>query len=72
MDLLDLLRNLKMSLLDFNIATIYIIHKITWIILKIVFSNAFLKSGVFLKHVVMKSLNLEEEKIIKNIRNIFR
>ena len=45
---IDLLEDLKMSLLNFNFVMIYIIQKnwlkITWITLKIVFSNAFLRS----------------------------
>ena len=47
---LDLLKNLKMPLLNFNFDMTYIIHKMLVLIknnlitLKIVFSNAFLRS----------------------------
>ena len=47
---MDLLKDLKMSLLNFNFFMIHIIHKkdywlkITWITLKIVLLNAFLRS----------------------------
>ena len=47
---MDLLKDLKMSLLNFNFVMIYIIHKMLILIknnlnyLNIVFSNAFLRS----------------------------
>ena len=47
---MDLLKDLKMPLLNFNFVMIYIIHKMLTLIknnlnyLKIVFSNAFLRS----------------------------
>ena len=56
--------------------------KITWITLKIVFLNAVLKIIVdfyflfkkwfFSYHIIMESLSLEKENIIKDTRNLFR
>ena len=59
---------------------IYIIHKILVLLknhldfLKVVFSNAFLRSIIliFFKNIITESLSLKEENIIKNIRNLFR
>ena len=47
---MDLLKNLKLSLLDFSFIIIYIIHKMLVLLkshlsfLKVIFLNAFLKS----------------------------
>ena len=56
--------------------------KVTWITLKIVFLNAVLKIIVdfyfllkkwfFSYHIIMESLSLEKENIIKDTRNLFR
>ena len=62
------------TLLNFNFIIIYIIHKIsvllkiTWIILKIIFSNGFSRSIIdflknFSQHIMMKCLRLEKDKL---------
>ena len=61
---------------------IIILLKITWITLKIIFSNGFLrtvidfyffkKKKIFSQHIMMESLSLEEEKMIKNLITLFR
>ena len=82
---MNLLEDFKMSLLSFNFVMIYIIHKMfvlfknhlnSW---KIVFSNAFFKEYnwfffnlFFSHHTMIESLSLEEENIIKDIRNLFK
>ena len=49
---MELLRDLKMSLLNFSLVMIYIIHKMLALLknhlnfLKVVFSNAFLRSKI--------------------------
>ena len=80
------MEDFKMSLLNFNLAMIYIIHKML-VLLK---SNLNYHKGsilewffkeynrllfIFLKfsqHIMMESLSLENENIIKDIGNIFR
>ena len=65
---MHLLGDLKMSLLNVNFVMIYIIHKMLELLknhLKIVFSNAFLRS-------IIEFLSLEEGNIIKGKRNVFR
>ena len=80
---MDLLKDLKMSLLIFSFAMINIIHKML-----VLFKNHlnylstfeyFLRSIIdsfflifFLKHLMLDSLILEEENIIKGILNLFR
>ena len=80
---MDLLKDLKMSLLIFSFAMINIIHKML-----VLFKNHlnylstfeyFLRSIIhsfflifFLKHLMLDSLILEEENIIKDILNLFR
>ena len=55
-----------------------VLHKITWIFWKIIFSNVFLRSIIdyFFLNIFFTTKNtfltLEEENIIKNIRNIFK
>ena len=80
----ELLEDLQMLLLNFNLAIIYIILvllKINWVILKIIFSNKFLgriidfylvwKKFFFSQHIIMENPRTEKEKIIKDIRNLF-
>ena len=80
---MDLLKDLKMSLLIFSFVMINIIHKML-----VLFKNHlnylstfeyFLRSIIdsfflifFLKHLMLDSLILEEENIIKDILNLFR
>ena len=76
---MNLLEHLKMSLLNFNYVMIYIIHKML-VLLKNHLN--YLKNNIFecffkeynrlAQHIMMESLSLEEEKIIKDIRNLFR
>ena len=84
----DFIRKLKTVSLKFNFLIIYINQKILLLLknhlnylLKIIFSNAFLRSIIriiFLKnqfsskHIMMENTKPEEEKIIKDIRNLFR
>ena len=81
---MDLLKDLRMSLLDFNFAVIYIIHKILAVLkkhLNYLNDNIFecffkeydrlLLKKYFLQHVIMGSLSLEVEDTIKDI-NLFR
>ena len=69
---MDLLEDLKMSLLSFSFAMIYIFHEILVLLknhlnyLKDNISNALLRS------IMMENPKSEEEKIIKDIRNLFR
>ena len=76
----------KILLLNFNFAMIYIIHKMLVLLknyLNYLKENAFLKSIInrllffeknkfFSQHIIMESLNLKEENLIKVIRNFFR
>ena len=84
---MDLLEDLKMLLLNFNFVMIYIIHKMIVLLknhlnnLKDSILNAFVRSIIgfyfcyenyfFSQHIMLVSLSLEE-KIIKDIRNIFK
>ena len=77
-----------MSLLNFNFVMVYIIHEVLILlknhlnyledsVFKCFFKDYnklffFLKKNVFSKHMAMKILCLEEENIIKDIRNLFR
>ena len=72
---MDLLQDVKMPFLNFNFATIYVIHKMLVLlknylnylkdsIFKCTFFNYF-----FSEHITMESVRLEEENIIKDIRN---
>ena len=71
---MDLSENLRMSPLNFNF--------VTGIILKIIFSNAFLRSTLeffffflnyfFAQHIMMENSRPEEKIIIKDIRNLSR
>ena len=80
---MDLLEDLKMSLLSFNFVMIYITHKILVFlknkasILQCFFKelmdfNFFLKKYFFSQHIIMEMLSLEKEKIIEDKRNFFR
>ena len=76
---IDLLEDLKMSLLNFNFVMIYIIHKmlvflenhlnylkdsiLEYFLRSII--DFFLKNYFFSQHIKMESLSLEEENIIK-------
>ena len=78
----------KILLLNFNFAMIYIIHKMLVLlknylnylkenIFKCFFKKYnrllfFEKNKFFSQHIIMESLNLKEENIIKFIRNFFR
>ena len=78
----------KILLLNFNFAMIYIIHKMLVLfknylnylkenIFKCFFKKYnrllfFEKNKFFSQHIIMESLNLKEENIIKVIRNFFR
>ena len=78
---MDLLEDLKMSLLNFSFAMIYTIHKMLVLLknnlnyLKDSIFECFLRSIIdfcfffFLKKLF---LSLEEEKIIKDMGNLFR
>ena len=78
---MDLLEHLKMSLLNFNFAVTYIIHKMLLLlknrinylkdsIFELLF---FLKKKLFFsQQIMMESLSLEEKEIIKDIRNLYR
>ena len=82
---MDLLEDFKMSFLNFNFM-IYIIHKMLALLknhlnyLKDSTFECFLMSIIdfyffcnfFSRHIMMESLSLEEEKIIKDIRNLLR
>ena len=74
---MDLLQDLKMSLLNFNFAMIYIIHKILVLprnhlnYLKDSIFECFFFLIIFSQPISMESFNLEEENIIKNIRIFF-
>ena len=84
---MDLLEHLKMSLFNFNFNLIYIIHKMLALIrnnlnyLKDSIFECFfrkynrllvLKKMIFSsQHIIMECLSLEEENIIKYIRNPF-
>ena len=71
---MDLLEYLKMSFLHFNVAMIYIIHKMLGLLKNHVI---YIKNGIFKcflkeykrpffgKHIIIESLSLEEENIIK-------
>ena len=78
----------KILLLNFNFAMIYIIHKMLVLlknylnylkenIFKCFFKKYnrllfFEKNKFFSQHIIMESLNLKEENLIKVIRNFFR
>ena len=78
---MDLLEHLKMSLLNFNFAVTYIIHKMLLLLknrinyLKdSIFELLFFKKKkmFFSQQIMMESLSLEEKEIIKDIRNLYR
>ena len=79
--------NLRIFILNFNLAMNYIIHKILVLIkrhLNYLEDNIFklfckkynrlllFKKLFFSQHITMKNPRPEEEKIIKDIRNLFR
>ena len=79
---MDLLEDLEMSLLNLSFFMICIIHKIL-VLLKNnlnylkdnIVKSVFLRSIIyffFLQHLIMESLSLKEENIIKDKRNLFR
>ena len=74
---MDLLQDLKMSLLNFNFAMSYIIHKMLVLLrnhlnyLKDSIFEFFFFLIIFSQHISMESFSLEEENIIKNIRIFF-
>ena len=69
---MDLLEDLIMSLLNFSVVMVYIIHEILVLLknhlnyLKDNISNTLLRS------IMVENPKSEEEKIIKDIRNLFR
>ena len=82
-----MLEDLKMSLSDFTFVMNYIVHKIIVLLknrliyLKDNFGFFFKEYGrlffffwnnFFSRHIMMESLGLEEEKVIKDITNLFR
>ena len=81
-----MLEDLKMSLSDFTFVMNYIVHKIIVLLknrlsyLKDNFGFFFKEydrlfffwNNFFLRHIMMESLRLEEEKVIKDITNLFR
>ena len=88
---MDLLEDLKRSLLGFNFVMNYIIHKMLVLLknhlnyLKYSILKSFLRSIIDfylfiylsikekeIHNIVLESLSLDEENIIKDIRNIFR
>ena len=74
---MDLLNNLKMSILNFTFAMIYIIYKMLVLLknhrnfLKKNF-HFFKKNIFFPSHIIMQGLSLKEGDLIKKTRNIFR
>ena len=60
--------DLRISLLNFNFAMIYIIHKILVLIKN---NMNYFKENTFSKYIMMENPR-SEEKIIKDIRNLFR
>ena len=84
---MDLLEDLEMSLLNFNFVMIYIICKMLILLknhmnyLKDTIFECFFKQYsrllfkrkyFFSQHIMMESLSLKEENIIKDIKNLFR
>ena len=83
---MDLLEDLKMALLNFNLVMIYIIHKMLVLLKnhqnysKESISECFFKehniiffsNKLLTQHIIMESLSFDEENMIKNIRNLFR
>ena len=84
---MELLEDLKTSLSNFNFVMIYIIHKmlllknhlnyLKYSIFECIFKehdrlSLFFKKIFFSQRIMMESLSLEEEKIIRDIRNFFR
>ena len=82
---MDLLKDLKMSVLNFRLVMMYIIHKILVLLknqlkyLKDSIFECFFKEYdrllllfKFSQHILMESLILDEEKIIKDKRHLFR
>ena len=82
---MDLLEDLKMTLLNFNLVMIYIIHKMLVLLKnhqnysKESISECFKEHNIIFfsnklltQHIMMESLSFDEENIIKNIRNLFR
>ena len=73
---MNLLEDLKMLLINFNFVMIYIIHKMLVFLknLKDSISECFIYLYfyllIFLQHIVMESVSLEEENMIKDIRNL--
>ena len=84
---MDLLKALKMSLLNFSFIMIYTVQKLLvliksrlndlkdniseWFFKEYGILLIFLKNWFFSKYILMESLSLEEENIIKDIRNLF-
>ena len=82
---MDLLEVLRMPLLSFNFLVIYIIHKILvllknylnylkYSIFECFFKeyNTFFLKKIFSQFIMMESLSLEEENIIKDVGTFFR
>ena len=82
---MNLLEDLKMSILNFNFVMIYIVHKMLVLIknnfnyLKDSISECFFNDcnrllifyNFFPQHIIVKKLSLEEENLIKDIGNLF-
>ena len=82
---MDLLEDLRMSLLNFNFVMIYIIYKFLVLIknhlnylkdniFKYFFKeyNRLLFKNIFSQHMMIENSRSDKEKIIKDLRNLFR
>ena len=82
---MDFLEDLKISLSNFSFVTIYITHKMLFLVNHLIYleDNIFecffknynrllllKKIHFFSQHIIMETLRLEEENIIKGIRNL--
>ena len=73
---MNLLEDLTMLLINFNFVMIYIIHKMLVFLknLKDSISECFIYLDfylfIFLQHIVMESVSLEKENMIKDIKNL--
>ena len=75
---MNLLENLKMLLINFNFVMIYIIHKMLVFLKNLKdrdsISECFIYLDfylfIFLQHIVMESVSLEKENMIKDIKNL--
>ena len=67
---MDLLKDLKMQLLNLSFIMIYTIHKIL-VLIKNQLNYFFFFLNFFSKYIIMESLSLAEEIIIKGVRDLF-